>query len=58
MREVTSSPADLPDAFVRLVPSRRQVLEQRSLKSPIRFTRVELATARLVERVHHLAENI
>ena len=34
------------------------MLEQRSLKGPIRFTRVELATARLVERVHHFAEDI
>ena len=52
------APAHLPDAFVRLRPDALEVREERVLQRPAGFARGEAVAARLMERIHHLAEHV
>ena len=49
---------DFPQAFVRLVPTRLEVLEEVPLQSPRELVILDADTPGLVQRVHHLAVHV
>ena len=50
--------AHLPETLIGLSPDLGEVLEHRALERPLLNARVEPTAARLVQRIHHLAEDI
>lgn len=58
MGEVQPSAAHFPDAFVRLAPYRLEISEKRLLQIPSGIVHLQVAAARLMERVHYFPEDI
>src|SRR5262245_65156868 len=56
--EVLGPAARFPYAFIRLGPDFLEVGQKRLLQRPAGFARGEPFTSRLMERIHHLAEDI
>src|SRR5690348_8937952 len=56
--EMLGTATHLPHSLVRLLPDRRQVLDERLLKSPRIQAALQPTAAPLMQRVHHLAEYI
>ena len=56
--EMARTAAHFPEALVGLLPDSVEMAEQRALEGPVLLAQVEAAAARLVQRVHHLAEHV
>ncbi len=50
--------ARFPDAFVRLLPDRLEMLEHLALHVPGGLVRLQAADARQMQRVHHFAVDV
>jgi hypothetical protein len=58
VREVPGAATHRPETLIGFSPDVREVVEHRALERPVLIARVEPAAGSLVQRIHHLAENV